>query len=97
MIFRAVYIYKVDHLHNPRAFVITPTRYNSEEHLDTICSGLEICMTINGFTMFNAAEKNGANQSIACDQQKHPHDDEEAFVDGHEDSQDQHFQRCMFT
>ena len=73
------------------------TSYNPKQHLNSIHGGIKIGMSVDGFSIFDVTKQNVASQCITSDHEEHQHDDEEAFVDGHDHSLDQHSKRGMFS
>ena len=61
--------------------------------MDSITCSIEISMSVNGFSIFHVSKQNVASQSITRDHKKHQHDNEETFIDRHDDSLDKHRKR----
>ncbi len=54
-------------------------------------------LPIDSLPILEVAEEVDSNESVACDEDEHAHDDEEALVDGHAHRLDEHGERGVLS
>lgn len=78
-------------------FVPILSGHDSEQSDDAVGGRFEVGLSRDAFTELDRPEQYDSHQRVKENEQKHAHDDEEAFVYGHGHRQHQHFERRMFA